>query len=94
MGGMIQGLVQDHSNIGHEVIFINSKRREDNGVKCYNCNRFGHFARDCRSRRRSRSNQYSLNYKPNSFLEEVEGILGEIEVGQEVEAMIKQGREV
>ena len=25
---------------------------------CYNCNKPGHFARECRERRRSRSNEY------------------------------------
>ena len=35
-----------------------SSRRENKSVrdvKCYNCDRRGHYARDCRSKRRSRS---------------------------------------
>ena len=30
-------------------------RRDLDDVKCYNCNRRGHFARDCKERKRSRS---------------------------------------
>jgi hypothetical protein len=52
---LMQRIVQDHNRMLINLILIRSRRRDDGGVKCYNCSKTGHFARDCRSRRRSRS---------------------------------------
>lgn len=45
---IVRGLHLDLSK--HQNTIICNRRRRDEDGKCYNCNKPGHFARDCRSR--------------------------------------------
>ncbi len=52
------------SNVEHQPRQQNDRhddRRRPNDLKCYNCNRFGHFSSECQEPRRPRNNQQVRN---------------------------------
>ena len=62
---------KEHKSIGGDVFYSkeksHTKKKYSKNIKCYNCNKMGHYASDCRLPKKDRNNKNAnFNYKSES----------------------------
>ncbi|CAG8816481.1 4487_t:CDS:1, partial [Dentiscutata erythropus] len=62
---LIEQLVKQFKELKIEIAKI--ERPQNNDIKCCNCEKRGHFKKDCRSLRRNNNNNYGFNNSNNNF---------------------------